>query len=96
MGTKSEKIVDAKIIEIPIEKLELDKNNVRFSHYKKKNLAQSQIQEIIRQDGDTNVLCDQILAAGVVYEPLVIDSDYVVIEGNRRLVCLRLLLADIM
>ena len=95
MTTKPEKIADAKIIEIPIEKLDLDKNNVRFSHYKKQSLSQSQIQEIIRQDGDTNVLCDQILAAGVVYEPLVIDSDYIVIEGNRRLVCLRLLLADI-
>lgn len=86
----SELIANSKIIEIPIDKLKLDKDNVRFKHLQKK-LSQNQMRKLIADEPDTSELCDQILAARVVYEPLVVDTHNVVIEGNRRLVSLWIL-----
>ena len=87
-------IAEADVVDVPIEKLRLDTENVRFKHLPKK-LSPDEIEQRIRQEDDTNDLCEQILAAGVVYEPLVINSDNIVLEGNRRLVCLRMLKEEI-
>jgi len=83
-------IADAPVTEVPIDRLKLDTQNIRFKHLSSK-LAVDEIERMIRQEPDTSELCDQILSAGVIYEPLVINLDYVVIEGNRRLACLRIL-----
>ena len=60
-----------------------------------KNPKDSEIEDIIRKDPDTTELFHQILSAGVVYEALIVKPDYVVVEGNRRLVCLRDILKQI-
>lgn len=87
---EAELIAGSPIIDVPIQKLRLDSGNVRFRHYSPKPNSKK-VEEIIRRDDDTSELCEQIFTSGVVYEPLVINSEYIVIEGNRRLVCLRML-----
>jgi len=94
LENQTELIVNAKPVQIPISKLKLDQTNPRFNHLSKK-LTLSEIEKIIREDDETNVLAEQILAAGVVTESLLINSDYVVIEGNQRLVALRSLLKQV-
>jgi len=92
--SEAELISEAKIISVSIDKLKLDSNNVRLKHLKK-TPDETTIEAILREVGNTSELANQILADNVVYEPLVIDSNYVVIEGNRRLVALRTLIRDI-
>lgn len=90
MRQNAQIIANARTVDVPIEKIQLDLGNVRFKHLPKKPTS-TQIEKIIKDESDTYELCDQILAAKGVYEPLVITSDHIVIEGNRRLVCLRML-----
>ena len=93
MDSKAKLIANAKLLDISVKKLQLDFNNARFNHMDKPE--DSEIEEIIRKDSDTTELFHQILSAGVVYEPLIVKPDYTVVEGNRRLVCLRSILKQI-
>jgi len=94
MKSKEELIVKSKINEIPVSKLKLGPTNPRFNHFQKKPTPEK-MEKIIRQDDETYVLCEQILEAGIVTQELEINSKFEVIEGNRRLVCLRMILEDI-
>lgn len=85
-----ELIANAKLEEIPIDRLKLDVGNVRLLHEPGKK-DEEEAQKLILDDPKTYELCDQILAAKNVLEPLIVDTDNKVIEGNRRLVCLRIL-----
>lgn len=91
---QSQLISEADLIDVPIKKLVLDTSNVRFKHLPGR-LSLEKIENIIRDEPDTRELCEEILAAGIVYESLVITNDYVVLEGNRRLVAVRILRKDI-
>lgn len=81
---------NARVVEVPIGELKLDPNNVRFQHLEVK-LTDKQIHGYIWGEPDTKELYDQILAAKGLYEEPVIDEEKVVREGNRRVVCLRVL-----
>jgi len=91
---QSQLIPEADLVDVSIDKLVLDSSNVRFKHLSGRPSVKK-IEEIIRNESDTRDLCEQIITAGVVYEPLVIDHDYVVLEGNRRLVAIRILKNEI-
>jgi len=91
---QSQLIPEADLIDVPIRKLVLDASNVRFKHLQGRPNP-DKIAEIIRNESDTRDLCEQILTAGVVYEPLVINRSHVVLEGNRRLVAIQILRKDI-
>ena len=78
---------------VPLEKLKLDPENVRFVHLERK-LSDKEMEKIIWEEKDTGKLHDSILDAKVLYESPVITSNNVVIEGNRRVVCLRHLQKD--
>lgn len=74
---------------LPIDKLKFDPNNVRFSHLsKERTLTQAEMYKILRTDPGIDELRDQIIEAKKVYEELVVDHDFIVKEGNRRLACL--------
>lgn len=88
-------ITDARIVEVPIEKLKLDTTNVRLIHFKR-DLKQEEAEKILKEIGNVSELCQQILADGVVYEPLIVDSNFTVVEGNRRLVALRTLQEEVL
>lgn len=95
--SSSELIANAKIVFVPIDELKLDDENVRLKHVRllSKSPTQYDIEKILRESGNVSEMAKQILAANVVYEPLVIDSTKKVIEGNRRLVALRLITEEI-
>ena len=82
------KKVGLPLIYVPLTDLKLDPNNVRFRHVGL-NLMDSQIEEMIWQDFDTAKLYHDIQNTLGIIEPLYVDSNNVVLEGNRRLVCLR-------
>ncbi|MCK5624778.1 hypothetical protein KAI04_02970 [Candidatus Pacearchaeota archaeon] len=84
----AEKIANAPIKEISLEKVKLDPNNVRFLHLPKR-LSDKEIEEILWKEADTFELYKQILSAGELYEKPLLNSELTVIEGNRRIVCLR-------
>lgn len=87
-------IANAPIVSIHIEKLKHDPENVRLKHLKSKP-SQTKIQQVLREVGNTSELKHQILAEGVVYEPLVVNYENTVLEGNRRLVALKDIMRDI-
>lgn len=75
-------------VTVEINELELDLTNVRFAHLTPR-LDEKHMEEAIWDEPSTNMLYAQIKIAKKLYEKPVINSDKVVIEGNRRIVCLR-------
>lgn len=84
----AEKIANAKNIEVPLDDIKLDSYNVRFLHFPRK-LSDKEIEDILWKEPDTQELYKQILSAGGLYQEPVLNSNLTVIEGNRRIVCLR-------
>lgn len=88
------KKVGLPLIYLPLADLKLDPNNVRFRHVGL-NLTDSKIEELIWQDFDTGKLYHDIQNTLGIIEPIYVDSNNIVLEGNRRLVCLRRLAREI-
>ena len=65
----------------------LDLTNPRFNHLDLK--TESEEEKKILEDKDTKVLLKSILASNGISEPIIAKEDGTVIEGNRRVVCLR-------
>jgi len=84
----AEKIANAPVKEILLDEIKLDPSNVRFLHFQNK-LSEKEIEEILWKESDTLELYKQILSAGKLYEKPILNSNLTVIEGNRRIVCLR-------
>ena len=79
-----------KEVSVPVDKLILDPENIRLYHKEEEIQTKGvNIEDLIWEDSDTKRLYIQILSLKGVFEPLIIDSNYIVKEGNRRLVCLR-------
>ena len=74
---------------ISLNKLKIDPYNVRFQH--EPGLGQEEMENRILDESDTKDLCKSIEFSGGLSEPLIVDSNNIVIGGCRRLVCLRLL-----
>ena len=83
-----ERIANANTKEVLVDNISLDPNNVRFIHIPRR-LSDREIENILWKEKDTTELYKQILSARELYEHPVIDSNSTVIEGNRRVVCLR-------
>lgn len=81
-------LLKTKLLKVPLDKLKLDINNVRFQHLSKA-LSDKEMEDRIWAERDTHDLFEQIREAQGLYEAPIINSDFVVIEGNRRIVCLR-------
>ena len=77
-----------KKVEGSLNQLRLDPLNVRFKHLNKM-LSDKEIEEIIWKEDATKDLYSSVLATGGLEESIIIDSNNVVKEGNRRLVVLR-------
>src|SRR5438132_9453860 len=87
IAVSPEKKMHAEIIDIPLKKLKLDPSNIRFHQFGK--LTDKQIEDEIWKELDTRDLFREILNSRGLSEPPIVDSGFVVLEGNRRLVCLR-------
>jgi hypothetical protein len=81
---------------IPLEKLKLDRQNVRFKHLsREKELSEDEIENLIWDEPDTRVLYNLILNSGGLTEKPFVDDNNVVKEGNRRIVCLRRIIKEV-
>jgi len=92
------KTVLADLIQIPLSQLKLDPHNVRFKHIDEP-MTDEQIADYIWNEQDTRSLLREIkFSEGLSEAPIVkkiSDTEYLVIEGNRRMVCLNRLAEEI-
>ena len=79
-------------IDVPLSKLKLDPDNVRFRHIGD-SPNESQIETYLFEEEDVRLLMKGIISAKQLYQPILVvkesDGKYVVKEGNRRTVALR-------
>lgn len=89
---------DCPILEIPLRFLKLDPNNARFKHVDK-ILTDKEIEEKISEEPDSKSLLREIkFSRGLSEQPFVKkigETEYLVIEGNRRTTCLRKIASEI-
>jgi len=89
MAVTPDKKIRAEIQKVPLSKLKLDPNNVRFRHHPPKALSDNEIAELIWKETDTKDLYREINTSRGLMEAPIVNSNYVVMEGNRRIVCLK-------
>ena len=93
-----DKVIEAEIRSIPLSQLKLDPNNVRFKHIPEP-MTDKQIEDYIWKEPDTKSTLREIkFSQGLSEKPYVkkiSDSEYLVIEGNRRTICIRHLVEEI-
>lgn len=77
---------------ISLDQLRLDPTNVRFKH-REKELPEGEVERYIWEEEDAKTLYKQIKTSGGLMEPPVVlrtsEEQFLVKEGNRRIVCLR-------
>ena len=81
-------IPERTVVKVDLDKLKLDIDNVRY-HHLGKALNEKEVEDRIWKESDTIKLYEQIKSSKGLYEKPIIDSEYNVLEGNRRVVCLR-------
>ncbi len=85
--TKGRKIA-AKLVSVPIRRLRLSPNNPRVRR-KSPSSDENEIEEWLWREEGTRNLYNEIRYSGGLSEKPIIDSNLLVIEGNRRIACLR-------
>ena len=86
-----------KLIDIPLEKIDLDQENPRLAHLEGP-LTQEQMEEYILDEEDGRRLYNQLKQDGQLFEEVwlqKVGDRYVVKEGNRRVVASRKFLCDV-
>lgn len=91
---KSKPGIRMTIERVPLNKLKLDPNNVRFRHLNRK-LKEDEIEDLIWNENETRYLYNAILDSGGLSEKPFVSLKNVVKEGNRRIVCLRNIVRNI-
>lgn len=86
----SGKKIRTEIKKVHVSRLKFDPTNARLRHLTEK-LNQKKIAEWLWEQPEVRELCNEIRFSKGLTEPLCIDSNYVVREGNERLACLRYL-----
>lgn len=71
-----------------VDKLRLDPTNPRFGHVED-TFTEKKMEELIWNEDETKDLYREILASKGLQESLIIKPDGLVVEGNRRTVCLK-------
>lgn len=98
LSITGDRILEADIKLIPLSQLKLDPANVRFKHIPEP-MADEQIEDWIWKEADTKSLAREIkFSKGLTEKPYVrqiADSQYLIIEGNRRTVCFRKIAEDV-
>src|SRR5205807_5165909 len=85
--TKGRKIA-ARLVTVPIRRLRLSPNNPRVRR-KSPSSEETEIEEWLWREEGTRNLYNEIRYSGGLSEKPIIDSSLLVIEGNRRIACLR-------
>ncbi len=85
--TKGRKIA-ARLVTVPIRRLRLSPNNPRV-RWKSPSTDENEIEEWLWREEGTRSLYNEIRYSGGLSEKPIIDSNLLIIEGNRRIACLR-------
>jgi len=80
--------IKTKTVIVDLDKLKLDLTNIRYQHIGG-IVNDKKMEDLIWKEPSTKGLCERIKSARGLYEEPIIDSDNLVLEGNRRIVCLR-------
>lgn len=98
LSITGDRVLEADIMSIPLSQLKLDPDNVRFKHVTE-SMTDEQIEDWIWHQADTKSLAREMrFSKGLTEKPYVrqiTDSEYLVIEGNRRTVCTRKIAEEI-
>lgn len=86
--------IQTKLVSIPTKKLRLNPDNPRIRS-QSKDLTQQEIEELLWHGEGTRNLYNEIKYSGGLSEKPIVNSSMVVLEGNRRTVCLRRLDAEV-
>jgi hypothetical protein len=85
--TKGRKI-EARLVTVPVRRLRLNSNNPRMK-LRVVSPVESEIEELLWREDSTRSLYNEIKFSGGLSEKPIVDARLVVLEGNRRTVCLR-------
>ncbi len=85
--TRGRKIA-ARLVTVPIRRLRLSPNNPRVRR-KSPSSDENEIEEWLWREEGTRNLYNEIRYSGGLSEKPIIDSNLLIIEGNRRIACLR-------
>lgn len=80
--------IPARLVRVPLRTLRLNPANPRVRH-KLDDPNEVEIEDYLWREEGTRNLFDEIKYSGGLSEKPIIDSNLVVIEGNRRITCLR-------
>lgn len=89
--------IKLRVEEVPIDELQLDSENPRIysgkitAEFDGESFQNGDIEKYIIENSGVSELADDIINNGGLVNPIYTDSDYVVVEGNRRLVALRMI-----
>jgi hypothetical protein len=85
--TKGRKI-PARLVTVPVRQLRLSQDNPRIRHKPPSN-EETEIEDWLWREEGTKSLYNEIKYSGGLSEKPIVDSNLNVVEGNRRIVCLR-------
>src|SRR5437870_6889849 len=80
--------ISTRLVKVPIVRLHLNPSNPRIRH-KPPAYDETEIEDWLWREEGTKSLFNEIKHSGGLSEKPIIDSTLTVIEGNRRIVCLR-------
>src|SRR2546425_3236879 len=80
--------LEAKLVTVPIAVLRLNSKNPRVKH-KAPDMTETEIEDWLWRTEGIRSLYNEIKYSGGLSEKPIIDSSLVVVEGNRRVACLR-------
>jgi len=80
--------IPCKLVKVPIRRLRLNPNNPRIAR-RLPSSDETEIEDWLWQEEGTKRLYNEVRYSGGLSEKPIVDSGLTVIEGNRRIVCLR-------
>lgn len=83
-----DKRIEADLMDVPLDDLRLDPKNIRFRHFLR-SLSEAEMIDFIWKEAEAKNLYRQIVFSQGLSEEPIVDSNFVVKEGNMRVVCLR-------
>src|SRR2546425_8134249 len=80
--------LNARLVSVPVRLLRLNPNNPRVKH-KAPDMVENEIEDWLWKTEGIRSLYNEIRYSGGLSEKPIIDSTFIVVEGNRRITCLR-------
>ncbi len=80
--------IPCRLVKVPLDRLQLNPSNPRIRH-RTPSSDQMEIEDWLWREEGTKSLYNEIKYSGGLSEKPIVDAELIVVEGNRRIVCLR-------